>query len=134
MAKTKKKAKAGKKRKAKRLAPAMAGAAGGATFPYVAVSMSVLPNHPMSPLARKAVKQRIDMEVHQWATDDTAVVEAPTNSQVVALFNDLADINATHNPYFTAIAFLIPNGQAWWLSDEPDNLDRIIDITGRPPV
>lgn len=118
----------------RRAVDVVAAASASSAFPYVAVCMSVLHSHPNAPLAREAVKQRLGLEVHQWVTQDTAVVQARDNPQVAELFRGLDQINRQHNPYFGCVAFLIPRQQPWWLADRPSNLPVIVQITGRPPV
>jgi len=97
--------------------------------------MFVAQGHPNAPLAREAVKQRLGLETHQWATSDTAVVAIRTGAQLEALFRSLRAINQQHDPYFACVAFLAPYRQStWWLSDAPENFPRLIEIIGRPPV
>jgi hypothetical protein len=108
-------------------------AADSGPFPYLAVSASILHDHPDAPRAREALVQRIDMEPHQWATADTVVVQIQTNSQMVALLDDLDTLNQDFDPCFAGIAFLVPHKQTWWLSDRPINLPAIVAITGREP-
>lgn len=111
----------------------VAAAVASSPLPYLAISASILPNDPQAPFAREALVQRIDLEPHQWATADTALVQVQTIAQMQKVLDDLEVINTTFDTCFEAIAFLVPHKQLWWISENPMNLPALVGITGRQP-